>query len=196
MCFNGHDFNISLSLFFVDLSPLQKPLGIFSILEEQCMFPKATDKTFAEKLIDQHLGKNKAFEKPKPGKGKGEAHFSLVHYAGTVDYSITGWLEKNKDPLNDSVVQLFQKSSVKLLATLYPPPEPEGKFIHRIKCVQLKCWVYYIPHLSLKVCLFIEYSVFWDWDTQSTIPTFPSWLYKSTYQGWAFSVLGTRVMAV
>ena len=108
-----------------------KPLGIFSILEEQCMFPKATDKSFAEKLIDQHLGKNKAFEKPKPGKGKGEAHFSLVHYAGTVDYSITGWLEKNKDPLNESVIQLFQKSSIKLLSVFYPPPEPEGMFINR-----------------------------------------------------------------
>ena len=90
------------------------------------MFPKASDKTFQEKLLDQHLGKNKAFEKPKPGKGKGEAHFSLVHYAGTVDYSITGWLEKNKDPLNDSVVQLYTKSSVKLMGVLYPPPEPEG----------------------------------------------------------------------
>uniref|UniRef100_A0A8K9WVQ1 Myosin motor domain-containing protein n=1 Tax=Oncorhynchus mykiss TaxID=8022 RepID=A0A8K9WVQ1_ONCMY len=40
------------------------------------------------------------------------AHFSLVHYAGTVDYNITGWLEKNKDPLNDSVLQLYGKSSV------------------------------------------------------------------------------------
>ena len=108
----------------------KKPLGIFSILEEQCMFPKASDKTFAEKLLDQHLGKNKAFEKPKPGKGKGEAHFSLVHYAGTVDYNIAGWLEKNKDPLNDSVVQLYTKSSVKLLSVLYPPPEPEGMLIH------------------------------------------------------------------
>ena len=94
------------------------------------MFPKATDKSFAEKLIDQHLGKNKAFEKPKPGKGKGEAHFSLVHYAGTVDYSITGWLEKNKDPLNDSVIQLYQKSSIKLLSVFYPPPEPEGMLIN------------------------------------------------------------------
>merc|ERR1719369_1818757 len=104
---------------------IEKPLGIFSILEEQCMFPKATDKSFAEKLLDQHLGKNKAFEKPKPGKGKGEAHFSLVHYAGTVDYSITGWLEKNKDPLNDSVCQLYGKSPCKLLATIYPPPVAE-----------------------------------------------------------------------
>ncbi|KAK0134646.1 Myosin-4 [Merluccius polli] len=100
---------------------IEKPMGIFSILEGECMFPKASDTTFKNKLYDQHLGKNKAFEKPKPTKGKAEAHFSLVHYAGTVDYNITGWLDKNKDPLNDSVVQLYQKSSNKLLPVLYPP---------------------------------------------------------------------------
>ncbi|XP_035763927.1 myosin heavy chain, fast skeletal muscle-like [Neolamprologus brichardi] len=98
---------------------IEKPMGIFSILEEECMFPKASDTTFKNKLHDQHLGKTKAFEKPKPAKGKAEAHFSLVHYAGTVDYNITGWLDKNKDPLNDSVVQLYQKSSNKLLCFLY-----------------------------------------------------------------------------
>ena len=96
-------------------------MGIFSILEEECMFPKASDVTFKNKLYDQHLGKNRAFEKPKPGKGKAEAHFSLVHYAGTVDYNVTGWLDKNKDPLNDSVIGLYQKSSNKLLPVLYPP---------------------------------------------------------------------------
>ncbi|XP_034713231.1 myosin heavy chain, fast skeletal muscle-like [Etheostoma cragini] len=100
---------------------IEKPMGIFSILEEECMFPKATDISFKNKLYDQHLGKTKAFEKPKPAKGKIEAHFSLVHYAGTVDYNITGWLDKNKDPLNESVIQLYQKSPVKLLSVLYPP---------------------------------------------------------------------------
>uniref|UniRef100_A0A3B3R4J6 Myosin, heavy chain b n=1 Tax=Paramormyrops kingsleyae TaxID=1676925 RepID=A0A3B3R4J6_9TELE len=98
---------------------IEKPMGIFSILEEECMFPKATDTSFKNKLYDQHLGKSAAFQKPKPVKGKAEAHFSLVHYAGTVDYNIIGWLDKNKDPLNDSVVQLYQKSSMKLLAHLY-----------------------------------------------------------------------------
>ncbi|XP_043079507.1 myosin heavy chain, fast skeletal muscle-like isoform X3 [Puntigrus tetrazona] len=98
---------------------IEKPMGIFSILEEECMFPKATDTSFKNKLHDQHLGKCAAFQKPKPAKGKAEAHFSLVHYAGTVDYNIVGWLDKNKDPLNDSVVQLYQKSSVKVLAFLY-----------------------------------------------------------------------------
>ncbi|KAM4673612.1 myosin-3-like [Amazona ochrocephala] len=98
---------------------IEKPMGIFSILEEECMFPKATDTSFKNKLYDQHLGKSSNFQKPKPAKGKVEAHFSLVHYAGTVDYNITGWLEKNKDPLNETVVGLYQKSSMKILCNLY-----------------------------------------------------------------------------
>ncbi|XP_015665771.1 myosin-3 isoform X1 [Protobothrops mucrosquamatus] len=98
---------------------IEKPMGIFSILEEECMFPKATDQSFKNKLYDQHLGKSANFQKPKPIKGKPEAHFSLVHYAGIVDYNISGWLEKNKDPLNETVVALYQKSSIKMLANLY-----------------------------------------------------------------------------
>uniref|UniRef100_A0A8D1UYX1 Myosin heavy chain 3 n=1 Tax=Sus scrofa TaxID=9823 RepID=A0A8D1UYX1_PIG len=98
---------------------IEKPMGIFSILEEECMFPKATDTSFKNKLYDQHLGKSANFQKPKVLKGRAEAHFSLIHYAGTVDYSVSGWLEKNKDPLNETVVGLYQKSSNRLLAHLY-----------------------------------------------------------------------------
>ncbi|XP_053903943.1 myosin-13 [Malaclemys terrapin pileata] len=98
---------------------IEKPMGIFSILEEECMFPKATDVSFKNKLYDQHLGKSNNFQKPKPVKGKAEAHFALVHYAATVDYNISGWLDKNKDPLNETVVGLYQKSSLKLLSFLY-----------------------------------------------------------------------------
>uniref|UniRef100_A0A8C9JXT5 Myosin-2 n=1 Tax=Panthera tigris altaica TaxID=74533 RepID=A0A8C9JXT5_PANTA len=98
---------------------IEKPMGIFSILEEECMFPKATDTSFKNKLYEQHIGKSANFQKPKVVKGKAEAHFSLIHYAGTVDYNITGWLDKNKDPLNETVVGLYQKSSMKTLAYLF-----------------------------------------------------------------------------
>ncbi|XP_071392093.1 myosin-7-like [Centroberyx affinis] len=98
---------------------IEKPMGIMSILEEECMFPKASDSSFKSKLYDNHLGKNPNFQKPRIVKGKPEAHFSLVHYAGTVDYNISNWLEKNKDPLNETVVGLFQKSALKVLANLF-----------------------------------------------------------------------------
>ncbi|TRZ10084.1 hypothetical protein HGM15179_017018, partial [Zosterops borbonicus] len=110
------DFGMDLQA-CIDL--IEKPMGIMSILEEECMFPKASDMTFKSKLYDNHLGKSANFGKPRNVKGKAEAHFSLTHYAGTVDYNILGWLEKNKDPLNETVVGLYQKSALKLLAHLF-----------------------------------------------------------------------------
>ncbi|TKC39328.1 hypothetical protein EI555_002428 [Monodon monoceros] len=110
--------------FGLDLQPcidlIEKPLGILSILEEECMFPKASDASFQAKLYDNHAGKSPNFQQPRPDKKrKYQAHFEVVHYAGVVPYSIVGWLEKNKDPLNETVVPIFQKSQNKLLAALY-----------------------------------------------------------------------------
>ncbi|CAH1958783.1 unnamed protein product [Acanthoscelides obtectus] len=99
---------------------IEKPMGILSILEEESMFPKATDKTFEEKLNTNHLGKSPNFQKPKPPKpGQQAAHFTLGHYAGNVPYNITGWLEKNKDPLNDTVVDLFKKGTNALVQEIF-----------------------------------------------------------------------------
>ncbi|XP_023175385.1 myosin heavy chain, muscle isoform X5 [Drosophila hydei] len=99
---------------------IEKPMGILSILEEESMFPKATDQTFSEKLTNTHLGKSAPFQKPKPPKpGQQAAHFAIGHYAGVVAYNITGWLEKNKDPLNDTVVDQFKKSQNKLLIEIF-----------------------------------------------------------------------------
>ncbi|XP_033248643.1 myosin heavy chain, muscle isoform X10 [Drosophila miranda] len=111
------DFGMDL-LACIDL--IEKPMGILSILEEESMFPKATDQTFSEKLTNTHLGKSAPFQKPKPPKpGQQAAHFAIGHYAGCVSYNITGWLEKNKDPLNDTVVDQFKKSQNKLLIEIF-----------------------------------------------------------------------------
>lgn len=60
-------------------------MGILSILEEESMFPKATDATFVEKLNNNHLGKSAPYLKPKPPKpGCQAAHFAIGHYAGNV----------------------------------------------------------------------------------------------------------------
>uniref|UniRef100_A0A1I8QBY3 Myosin heavy chain, muscle n=1 Tax=Stomoxys calcitrans TaxID=35570 RepID=A0A1I8QBY3_STOCA len=111
------DFGMDLQL-CIDL--IEKPMGILSILEEESMFPKATDQTFSEKLTNTHLGKSAPFQKPKPPKpGQQAAHFAIGHYAGVVAYNITGWLEKNKDPLNDTVVDQFKKSKNALLVEIF-----------------------------------------------------------------------------
>merc|ERR1711963_1349184 len=65
----------------------------FEIFEEESLFPKATDATFAEKLMTNLLGKWTQFAKPNP-RPDPDAHFAVIHYAATVSYDLTGWLEK------------------------------------------------------------------------------------------------------
>merc|ERR1712016_186243 len=109
------DFGMDLAAAII---MFEKPMGIWAILEEESLFPKATDKSFEEKL-KASLGKLPVFLKPQSKTDK-NAHFAISHYAGIVSYNVTNWLEKNKDPVNDSVVEIFKSTStVPLLGHLW-----------------------------------------------------------------------------
>jgi myosin protein heavy chain len=96
-----------------------QPMGIISMLDEECVVPKGSDLSYAQKLADTHLGKHPNMVKPSPPKGKqAEAHFALKHYAGTVRYNVSNWLEKNKDPLNDTVITVLKGSTTNKLSAL------------------------------------------------------------------------------
>jgi len=88
----------------------EKPMAFLAIFEEESLFPKATDQTFCQKLMDNLLGKWTQFAKPNP-RPDPDAHFAVIHYAATVSYNLTGWLEKNKDPLNDTIVEMIKNGS-------------------------------------------------------------------------------------
>ena len=96
------------------ITMFEKPMGLLAILEEESLFPKATDATFAAKLHENLLGKCENFQKANP-KPDPNAHFAVVHYAATVSYNLTSWLEKNKDPLNDTIIELMKNGSNALL---------------------------------------------------------------------------------
>ena len=55
-------------------------MGILALLDEECWFPKATDKSFVDKLNREH-SKNTKYTKPD---FRSKADFSLNHYAGLV----------------------------------------------------------------------------------------------------------------
>merc|ERR1719166_84411 len=125
------DFGMDLAAAII---MFEKPMGIWAILEEESLFPKATDKSFEEKL-KASLGKLPVFLKPQSKTDK-NAHFAISHYAGIVSYNVTGWLEKNKDPVNDTVVEIFKSTSpCELLVLLWADhpgqptsaPKDEGK---------------------------------------------------------------------
>merc|ERR1711962_1601802 len=125
------DFGMDLQAAIV---MFEKPMGLWAILEEESLFPKATDKSFEEKL-KAALGKLPIFLKPQSKTDK-NAHFAISHYAGIVSYNVPGWLEKNKDPVNNTVVEVFKStSSCPLLVLLWADhpgqptaaPKEEGK---------------------------------------------------------------------
>merc|ERR1712088_1062254 len=124
------DFGMDLAACII---MFEKPLGIWSILEEESNFPKATDKTYEDKVKAQHLGKSPSMAKAKSATDP-NAHFAIIHYAGTVSYNVTGWLEKNKDPVNDSVVDVLKRGTCELMKTVWAdhpgqsaPPDNEKK---------------------------------------------------------------------
>ncbi|KAF7710994.1 myosin-11a isoform X1 [Silurus meridionalis] len=105
---NFIDFGLDLQPCIELIERPNNPPGILALLDEECWFPKATDVSFVEKLTNQHINHLK-FAKPKQLKDKTE--FSVLHYAGRVDYNATAWLTKNMDPLNDNVTALLNNSS-------------------------------------------------------------------------------------
>lgn len=92
-----------------------QPIGILALVDEECWFPKATDKTLVDKLMAQHQTHPK-FQKPD---FREKANLSLIHYAGKVDYNCDQWLLKNMDPLNENVVTLLQESSSDFIRSIW-----------------------------------------------------------------------------
>jgi myosin protein heavy chain len=107
------DFGLDLQP-TIDLIELSNPIGIFSCLDEDSVMPKATDKSFTEKLYGLWNNKTNKFRGSLLKQG-----FVLTHYAADVEYSTEGWLEKNKDPLNDNVTRLLSESQDRHVANLF-----------------------------------------------------------------------------
>uniref|UniRef100_A0A672P0C2 Myosin-10-like n=1 Tax=Sinocyclocheilus grahami TaxID=75366 RepID=A0A672P0C2_SINGR len=92
------------------------PPGILALLDEECWFPRATDRSFVDKLSAEQ-GSHSKFMRPR--QLKEEADFSVLHYAGKVDYKADEWLIKNMDPLNDNVASLLHQSSDPFISELW-----------------------------------------------------------------------------
>ncbi|XP_061839948.1 myosin-9-like isoform X1 [Nerophis lumbriciformis] len=110
------DFGLDLQPCIDLIEKHSSPPGILALLDEECWFPKATDKSFVEKVV-QEQGTHPKFQKPK--KLKDEADFCVIHYAGKVDYKANAWLMKNMDPLNECVATLLNQSTDKFTSDLW-----------------------------------------------------------------------------
>ena len=62
---------------------------MLGLLDEECWFPKATDKSFVEKL-EKELSQSTKYRKPD---FRSTADFSVVHYAGVVSLLYLYWID-------------------------------------------------------------------------------------------------------
>lgn len=98
--------------FGLDLQPtidlIEQNPGILALLDDQSiMSQSATDQS----ILDQFCQKLKDHPKFAKSGLRQDGDFSIQHYAGRVPYTIAGWLVKNKDPLNNNITALLEKSS-------------------------------------------------------------------------------------
>uniref|UniRef100_A0A8C1VVE2 Myosin, heavy chain 14, non-muscle n=1 Tax=Cyprinus carpio TaxID=7962 RepID=A0A8C1VVE2_CYPCA len=113
---NFIDFGLDLQPCIDLIERSAHPPGVLALLDEECWFPRATDRSFVDK-VSAEQGSHSKFMRPR--QLKEEADFSIIHYAGKVDYKADEWLIKNMDPLNDNVASLLHQSSDPFISELW-----------------------------------------------------------------------------
>uniref|UniRef100_A0A8C2Q375 Myosin, heavy chain 14, non-muscle n=1 Tax=Cyprinus carpio TaxID=7962 RepID=A0A8C2Q375_CYPCA len=142
---NFIDFGLDLQPCIDLIERSAHPPGVLALLDEECWFPRATDRSFVDK-VSAEQGSHSKFMRPR--QLKEEADFSIIHYAGKVDYKADEWLIKNMDPLNDNVASLLHQSSDPFISELWR----EGE-LSKVKSIIVHMLILYdnIPVLCLPV---------------------------------------------
>lgn len=100
---------------FIDFSENQDVLdliekrgtGILGILDDMCRAPGTTDRVFVDTLYKKCIG-SACFTANK--KQTALLKFTIEHYAGPVEYTADGFVEKNRDELPKESTEFLRKS--------------------------------------------------------------------------------------
>uniref|UniRef100_A0A3B4VE94 Unconventional myosin-Va-like n=1 Tax=Seriola dumerili TaxID=41447 RepID=A0A3B4VE94_SERDU len=98
---------------------IEAKLGVLDLLDEECRMPKGSDDTWAQKLYNTLLKQNAHFDKPRLSNRA----FIIHHFADKVEYQCEGFLEKNKDTVNEEQINVLKKSKFDLLLKLFEDDE-------------------------------------------------------------------------
>nr|XP_020447982.1 unconventional myosin-Va isoform X3 [Monopterus albus] len=99
---------------------IEAKMGVLDLLDEECKMPKGSDDSWAQKLYNTHLKTCSLFEKPRMSNRA----FIIQHFADKVEYQCEGFLEKNKDTVNEEQINVLKASKFDLLVELF---QDEGK---------------------------------------------------------------------
>jgi myosin-5 len=106
---------------------LQDKRALLALLDEETTYPKGTDSTLLNKL-NSNL-KSRLFSKPTGKRASASANglcFAIEHFAGKVEYVVTGFLEKNRDDLGLDAQELLQQSTKPIIAQMFVSAQETG----------------------------------------------------------------------
>ncbi|XP_044049889.1 unconventional myosin-Va isoform X11 [Siniperca chuatsi] len=98
---------------------IEAKMGVLDLLDEECKMPKGSDDSWAQKLYNTHLKTCSLFEKPRMSNRA----FIIQHFADKVEYQCEGFLEKNKDTVNEEQINVLKASKFDLLVELFQDEE-------------------------------------------------------------------------
>ncbi|XP_061679061.1 unconventional myosin-Va-like [Syngnathoides biaculeatus] len=98
---------------------IEAKLGILDLLDEECKMPKGSDGTWCQKMYNTLLKQNAHFDKPKLSNRA----FIIQHFADKVEYQCDGFLEKNKDTVNEEQIHVLQNSKFDFSQKLFVESE-------------------------------------------------------------------------
>jgi myosin heavy subunit len=91
-------------------------LRVWQTIDDECFIPNGDDVKLANKLC-------KVFESHEyfssDARARRAQQFSLAHYAGEVEYTTVGFVEKNRDCLMPEAEELLKSSNIPFVATLF-----------------------------------------------------------------------------
>ncbi|CAF1008646.1 unnamed protein product [Rotaria sordida] len=113
---------------------LNKPVGILALIDEESRFPRATDYTLVDKL-NANFSNSPLYIRSKSSFSSCSQYslsssstlqsipsFSIIHFAGQVQYDVRSFLEKNRDYLAPEIIQVLRSSHVQLVSSLFQLP--------------------------------------------------------------------------
>ncbi|GMF28418.1 unnamed protein product [Phytophthora lilii] len=95
-----------------------RPIGIFSLTDQECVFPQGTDRALVAKYYLEFEKKTQHPHFRSAPVIQRAFQFVVAHYAGCVTYTVDGFLAKNKDSFCESAAQLLAGSSNPLIQAL------------------------------------------------------------------------------
>ena len=95
------------------------PSGLLALMDEEIQIPKGSDEKLLEKIFSKHMKKDLLSRAMVRKETHSQAKFVVSHFAGDVAYDIRGFLEKNKDSLPPSFMEIGALSTIPFIAGLF-----------------------------------------------------------------------------